>query len=228
MASQRTAPGRPLGDRIVQLLHDQRLAAGAPLPTEAQLMEMFGASRTSVREALRSLQALGIVQIRHGYGTFVGGAELTSAAPSLLFRTRVFNREGLRGMRDLVQVREALEAGLIEQVARSVPAEDLADLDRAVEQMHDPALVQQADREFHDVLYRSVDNHLVGQLVGMFWDVYHEIEPELAPSPHPARLADLHRPIVEALRRADSAAAVTAMRSHFEGVKRRVAEAGQS
>lgn len=218
-------PGQALGDRIVQLIHDQQLAAGAPLPTETQLMDLFAASRTSVREALRSLQALDIVQIRHGYGTFVGGADLTAAAPSLLFRTRIVNRDGLRGLHDLVQVRQALEIGLIEEVAAAIGDDDLAELDRTVEDMRDPRHVRDADRRFHEILYRCTGNELIRQLINMFWDVYQEIATELAPPLDATHVADLHRPIAAALRAADSTASVTAMRAHFRGVTHRVTAA---
>ena len=64
-----------LGDRI----RDGRLAAGDKLPTEAEFMAEFGVSRTVVREAISKLQASGLVQTRHGIGTFVVG--LGDAAP---------------------------------------------------------------------------------------------------------------------------------------------------
>ena len=71
----------------MQLILDRRLRAGAPLPTEAELMEDLGVSRNSVREALKALQALDIVEIRHGYGTYVGQASLTPLIDGLTFRT---------------------------------------------------------------------------------------------------------------------------------------------
>ena len=72
---------------VMQLILDRKLRAGAPLPTEAELMEDLGVSRNSVREALKALQALDIVEIRHGYGTYVGEASLTPLVDGLTFRT---------------------------------------------------------------------------------------------------------------------------------------------
>ncbi len=62
---------RDLQEQIKKLIVDRRLPSGAPLPTEPELMEHLGASRNSVREALKALQAMGIVEIRHGFGTYV-------------------------------------------------------------------------------------------------------------------------------------------------------------
>ena len=80
--------GAVLQERIVALIHDRQLAPGAPMPTEPMLMDLLDASRNSVREAIQALQALGIVEIRHGHGTFVGRASLDVLAPSLAFRVR--------------------------------------------------------------------------------------------------------------------------------------------
>lgn len=66
-----------LVDSLGQRIRDGRLVAGAKLPTEAEIMDEFGVSRTVVREALSKLQAGGLVETRHGVGTFVaaGGGE---------------------------------------------------------------------------------------------------------------------------------------------------------
>lgn len=107
----RVRAGVALEERIIELIHERGLASGAAMPTEPQLMELLGASRNSVREAIRALQALGIVDIRHGYGTFVGQASLTGLTTSLAFRVR--SSDGIRAIHDLVEIRELLETGLI-------------------------------------------------------------------------------------------------------------------
>ena len=74
-----TAPRRPrtLGLALVEALGDRiregRLATGDKLPTESEIMAEFGVSRTVVREAISKLQASGLVETRHGIGTFVLG-----------------------------------------------------------------------------------------------------------------------------------------------------------
>jgi DNA-binding FadR family transcriptional regulator len=76
LAPRRTKP-RNLALDVVDALNERvrngALAVGAKLPTEAAIMDEFGVSRTVVREALSKLQASGVVQTRHGVGTFVGG-----------------------------------------------------------------------------------------------------------------------------------------------------------
>ncbi|GAA2335977.1 FadR/GntR family transcriptional regulator [Dactylosporangium salmoneum] len=214
--------GTSVQDRIVELIHDRELPPGAPMPTEPQLMDLLGASRNSVREAIRALQALGIVEIRHGYGTFVGRASLDVLTPSLTFRVRSGPGGGIRALQDLVEVRELLEVGLVGDVVGTVSEARFAALDALVNGMaHDAG----ADRAFHALLYESCGNELVLQLIGLFWDVYHSCDDELAPPDGAEQTVANHRRIVDALRAGDREAAREAMRLHFHDVKQRVAQA---
>ena len=101
---------------VMQLILDRGLRAGAPLPTEAELMESLGVSRNSVREALKALQALDIVEIRHGYGTYVGEASLTPLIDGLTFRTLAQQGDDTGALAEILQVREVLEEGLVRRV----------------------------------------------------------------------------------------------------------------
>lgn len=74
---------------ITDLILDRGLRIGDPVPPESELREVFGVSRNSLREALKMLQAVGIVEIRHGYGTFVAGHPLTALRRTLQFRARL-------------------------------------------------------------------------------------------------------------------------------------------
>ncbi|MEV5896284.1 FadR/GntR family transcriptional regulator [Nonomuraea fuscirosea] len=218
-----TRDGASLQERIVALIHERGLAPGSPMPTEVQLMDLLGASRNSVREAVRALRALGIVEIRHGHGTFVGHASLDVLTPSLAFQVRSGPGGGIQALRDLVEVRELLETGLIGQVAKSASVTRLAALDALVNGMDRD---READRAFHALLYESSGNELVLQLIGLFWDVYHEVEPTLdPPEERTAEIVANHRRIVAALRARDAEAAREAMRLHFRDVKARIARA---
>jgi DNA-binding FadR family transcriptional regulator len=212
--------GPSVQERIVALIHDRELQAGAAMPTEPQLMDLLGASRNTVREAIRALRTLGIVEIRHGFGTFVGRAPLDILSPSLAFRIRSQSGHDVRALHDLVEVREVLETGLIGEVAETASDARIAALDALVTAM---ARDRGADRAFHALLYEARGNELVLQLIGLFWDVYHQVEPVLGPPED--RAADIianHRRIVDALRARDPRAAREAMRLHFRDVKTRI------
>ncbi|MEQ7126118.1 FadR/GntR family transcriptional regulator [Actinopolymorpha sp. B11F2] len=214
--------GRQLEARIVDLILDEGLRAGSPLPAEPVLVTTLGASRNSVREALRALHTLGIVEIRHGYGTFVGSAPLTAVTPGLLFRTRLAVRDDPSALADLVEVRELLELGLIERVADQADDDLLEALDAAVEAMRTGELAD-ADRRFHERLYAGVGNELATQLVSLFWDIYHQVARELAPPPvDRSQVVASHQRIVEALRSRDGARARHLLRAHFADLRARV------
>jgi DNA-binding FadR family transcriptional regulator len=209
---------------IIGLIDQRGLRAGDPLPPEPKLMEEFDAARNSVREALRTLQALGIVEIRHGYGTFVGSASMTALSPSLLFRTRAQSRDDLRGLRDLLGVRQILETELTRQVAGHADEKLLAELDGCVARMHDPATGPDADRQFHELIGEAAGNDLALELIRVFWDVYRQTEFLLGtPVSKPKALVAKHQLIVDTIRAGDTDAVPEAVSHHFDEIRERIA-----
>jgi DNA-binding FadR family transcriptional regulator len=214
---------------VTQLILDRRLKPGAPLPTEAELMEDLGVSRNSVREALKALQALDIVEIRHGYGTYVGQASLTPLVDGLTFRTLALLGDDAHALNEILQVREVLEEGLIRRVTPVLTDADLKALEEIVVRMEasgdDRPGFAALDREFHERLYRVLGNELVPQLLGAFWNVFHRVAGVRGwtDDPAPEVTVRRHRDILTALRARDVAGAQRAMSDHFRGVEARAA-----
>ncbi len=98
-------------------------------------MEDLGVSRNSVREALKALQALDIVEIRHGYGTYVGQASLTPLVDGLTFRTLALLGDDAHALGEILQVREVLEEGLIRRITPPLTDADLDALEEIVVRM---------------------------------------------------------------------------------------------
>ena len=223
-----------LGDeitrRIIDLIIDRELPPGAPMPTELELMEDIGVSRNSIREAIRALRTLGIVEVRHGYGTFVGSAGPDGVKAWLLFRTRSGNRDSGRAerLRDLLEVREMLETELTRRVASTHRTELIGELEARIQRMrHNGPDSVAADREFHDLLCAETGFELARELTGLFWDVYQAAESELGrPSSSPDNTAKRHQTIVDALVLSDPDAAEEAVHRHFDEVRKR-AKAGR-
>jgi len=218
---------RAIRDEITALILGRGLRSGDLLPTETELVEALGVSRNSVREALKALQALDIVEIRHGHGTYVGRLSLDPLADGLTFRALHDIGRDLRSMEEIVEVREALEGALIRRVAGG--GADLAALDEVIRRMDERASAGQTfaaeDREFHDLLYRSLDNALVTQLLQAFWDVFHRVNHRLGVTdPDPLETVRKHRAIVTALRDRDVERATSAMAEHFRNLDTRVAQ----
>ncbi|MGW5736083.1 MULTISPECIES: FadR/GntR family transcriptional regulator [Streptomyces] len=226
---------RDIQERIKKLIIDQRLPSGASLPTEPELMERLGVSRNSVREALKALQAMGIVEIRHGFGTYVGPMSMAPMIEGLAFRTVAGHYRGEDSLLQLLELREAVETGLIARLAGRIPAVDLAELDALVDRMDSEAAESdgragragavhtETDRAFHATLYRCLRNPLLGEVLEAFWDAFHRVRTDLVDVPQdPKVTCRQHREILDAVRSGDVLRAERAIREHFGNIRTRL------
>lgn len=215
----RRSPPPPLVDVIKELLIADRYAPGDRLPSEADLQEVLGASRSAVREAVRSLASLGIVEIRHGSGMYLAQETFARLGESFDFWQRLLTPEGDEFIRHLSQVRRALELGAIGDSVDLLTDEDLDALAACVEQIAagadhgtiDPAV----DRKFHETLYSRTENWLLRDLISVLWDCTEKVTDYEGPIVPPREAAEHHAAIYEALRRRDRDAARIAMEAHF-------------
>ncbi|MEV5982206.1 FadR/GntR family transcriptional regulator [Streptomyces sp. NPDC052114] len=220
---------RDIQERIKKLIIDQRLPSGASLPTEPELMERLGVSRNSVREALKALQAMGIVEIRHGFGTYVGPMSMAPMIEGLTFRTVAGHYRGEDSLRQLLELREAVETGLIARLAGRIPPADLAELDALVDRMDAEAapvggeVRAETDRAFHATLYRCLGNRLLGEVLEAFWDAFHRVRTDLVAVPQDPKITcRQHREILDAVRSGDVLRAERAIREHFGNIRTRL------
>lgn len=222
---------RALQASIKQLIVDRGLVAGSLLPTESELMEQLKVSRHPLREAMKALEAVGIVDIRHGHGTYVGSVPLEALEAGLSFRGALSVRGDYADIRNLLEVREVLEAGLVGRVLGAYEQLDFAALDAAVTAMereaeqgrHTPA----QDWAFHETLYRPLGNELVLDLLQVFWKVFNALDDDLPRAADTATLtARRHRQILEALRARDEAGLHEAIGEHFRGIRSRLRQPG--
>lgn len=207
-----------------------RLRPGDPLPTESDLCAALGASRSSVREAVKTLHALDIVDVRHGHGTYVGRLSLSALVESLAFRGLLGAESDVHVMADLVDVRELFERGMAERIVARLDGDRLDALDALVERMRaDAGCAEEdfveADRAFHALLVEPLGNELMGQLSMAFWDVYAIVAPQLqmATGEDRAETTAAHAGIVHAARHGDPAAFARAVAAHYAPVRRRLA-----
>ena len=227
VAARSEAIFRVAQDRIKQYILDARLGPGDPLPTEQALSRALGISRNSLREALKALETVGVIETRHGIGAFVGRASLDPLIAGMTFNLAQRGNRDIRTLREMLELREILEAELVQRAIGLHTPEQLARLDGIVAEMEagagcetpDPAI----DRAFHDALYAPLDNGVVTLVLHAFWDVQRAVEAQLPRVPHlGAANARWHRNILEAIRRGDREAAAAAMREQFTGAWNRI------
>ena len=205
--------------------HD--LKPGDPIPTETVLARDLGISRNSLREALKALAASGVVETRHGLGTYVGQASLAPLIDGMAFNLVQNIGRDTRTLREMLQLREILELELVRRVTGMHTPDQLDRLEACVSRMEAEAargiMDPHVDRAFHDALYEPLDNHVVRLILHAFWDVQEGVAAQLPEGPSIAPTnARWHRDILDAVRRGDTAAAAVAMRAQFTGVRGRL------
>lgn len=216
-------------DQIKQLILARELRPGDPLPTESELCETLDVSRSSLREAIRTLSTLDIVDVRHGHGTFVGGMSLAPMVEALAFRGVLSPGGSVKALQEVVEVRLALDLAMAELVVEAADQARAPELQELVDEMVFKASrgesFLEADRAFHTALFDATSNRLAGQLVGAFWDVHAAVIPQLGLAV-PAdidRTARAHGDMLRAALHGDVPAYRQAVIEHYEPLQRALA-----
>ena len=216
---------------LSQSLQDGSLQAGDRLPTESAIMEQLAVSRTVVREAISRLQASGLVETRHGIGTF---ALSVPAAES--FRIAAQDLATVDDVIAVLELRMGLEAEAAGLAAQRATAEHLTALARA---LHDFSTAIDAssdavpgDFEFHmEVAKASGNRHFVELMNHLGTRIIPRSRvntPSSAPEGRKAYLLRVHgehESIYNAIRNRDSDAARAAMRTHLSNSRDRLRKA---
>lgn len=213
----RTPLYRDAQRRLRHYVLSNGLKPGDALPPEGQLARELGISRLSLREATKSLESLGVVKAVAGKGLFVSAFTFEAILEQLPYSI------GINGasLTELLQVREAMEAGLIAPVARLMTEDDLTELNEIVDAMkHTQSRDEptaEIDRQFHLRLFEPLANGLVTSLIDLFWELFHSMEKELPPGDQHS--VEVHRDILTAVRTQDPARMVMAVHDHFDGIR---------
>jgi len=199
------------------LMQNDNLKAGDRLPPERQLAVMFGVSRNSVREAIKSLEQQGILLSKPGAGTFIADtsqANLTSALGE------VFARERHR-LDDIFELRLLLEPQIAHLAALRITTPELEQLQKLVAEygkaLGDGRPVFELDQTFHDAIAAATGNQSIILLMEQMHDLLHESRDEALQTPIRNRKSlEGHQKILEALYTRDPERTREAMIKHLE------------
>lgn len=219
-------------ERVKDAIRSGQLTVGRRLPAERQLTEQLNVSRVTVRDALRILEARGLIEIRVGAH---GGAFVTAPAPKLVAEgmTDMLMLSDLRP-EDVTEARQVFELSLIPLVCERADDQDVADLlaicDRAEAALRDGTFEVGLSAEFHVRLARATHNQAVELMTDALQvPLLASLQRARAIAPHMGDKGVLeHREIVEAVAVRDVGRATAVMSEHLERTARRLRGAVRS
>ncbi|MFN8224787.1 MAG: FadR/GntR family transcriptional regulator [Gaiellales bacterium] len=211
-----------LSDQVAQLMLDaimeKRLEPGDRLPSERELGEQFGVSRTVVREAVRALVAKGVVEAVSGSGLRVAEASASTVRESL----SLYLQNSTLDYTKMHEVRKVLEVHLAGVAAERSSDEDLAGLAAAHTAMADavaagtaPTELAALDLEFHRAIARATHNELFLLLLDSIGEGLIDVRRDNL-TVNAERTVGLHAAVLEKILARDAAGACEAMSEHLD------------
>ena len=222
-----TLPPRHLSVAGAVALHLEQMIStqfspGDKLPTEREIADKLGVSRTSVREALHELTLKGITERKSGRGTIVKG---TGSRPNELFGTM---QEAVRRRREVVDLREVCEPAVAARAAERATVTDLARLQEILQRSSSDLSAEEStalDEQFHAALARSAQNPLLATLIELIQSWLHAYRLQTHQSAHSRELSiQGHQEILRCVQMRDKAAAGEAMLRHIHDTSQSVDE----
>jgi len=197
----------------------EELKPGDLLPPERQLVQMLGVSRGSVRDAIRSLELMGLLEPRQGIGTVVCSSDATPSNPlakALLEKRKL--------VAELIDVRKMIEPSLAGRAALHASRDEIADMEdilkRQEEKVRRGGLGIDEDSEFHYSIALASNNSAILKVVDVLMDLLRETrEHSLQGEGRQEKSLAGHRRILSALKRGNTAAAEAAMRRHLQEIE---------
>lgn len=204
--------------RLQQMILDGEWREGDLIPSQRLLSEQFNVSRASLREALLTLETLGLVKTEPGRGTFVTAGR---SDPAAALKWRYSDRHS---MQDVFETRFMLEGQIVMAAAKGIDAAAIAVLAQATDEMErcwnagDLLANVEADLRFHRTIALRCPNQMLQSIYETVQGLLTETQRQPIPRTNPIRMrASLaeHRDIIAALSRRDGPAAAEAMRRHI-------------
>lgn len=211
--------------RQIERMILQKMHPGDKLPAERELAEMFGVSRSSIRDAMRSLELVGLVEPRQGAGTVV-----REISPDMLvtpLSNVIAHKRQLVG--ELLDFRKMLEPALAARAALRASVQEIIEMEeilrRQSEKLSRGELAIEEDSEFHYTIAMGSGNSVVLKVLDVVMDLLRETRARsLQREGRPEKSLAGHRRILAAIKRRDRAAAEAAMRQHLKDIEQIVTQ----
>ncbi len=209
-----------IAGRLIALIREKQLRPGDRLPPERELAAQMGVSRPSLREALRALSIMGIIENRQGSGTYITALEPAQLVEHLDFILSLDDSMFL----DFFEARRVLESGSAALAAQKINPEQIEDLEtylaHSEEAVSDPEAFLLCDMEIHRLISEAANNKILSLSMAVINKVglYSRRRTSEYPDIRQKTLAD-HRNLIQAIKSRDPRAASRAMEEHLDHVE---------
>ena len=217
---ERTILWEQVAEQLMTMLREKHLRPGDKLPPERELAAMMQVSRPSLREALRALSMMNVLEVRQGAGTYVSSLEPELLVEHLDFVLSLDDSSLL----ELFEARKIVEIGIAGLAAQRITDEELAELEaglgRSQETLHHPSDFLQADEQLHKTITQAARNPIMSRVIdsiSRLLMVSRSRTVEITGVRE--RTVEDHRAIIAALKRRDPEAAQEAMLQHLNNVE---------
>ena len=215
--------------RLVSLIVEEGLRPGERLPSERELITQFSVGRSSLREAIRILSAIGVVRVSVGEGMFVGSGDLSLISRPLTLGLMI----GEQSRNDLIEARRLLEVEMAGLAADRATKEETDRIGAHLavmraSQLTDPKRYARADLDFHLAVAAASHNHLLFNLLETLRDVLGALIEKVVvhyDRNHMPQSFKVHVPIFDAIQKRNSKAARVAMAVHLDRLEERLTKA---
>ncbi len=184
---------------------DNSLEPGTALPSEHELASKLGVSRNAVREAIKALSSLGVVESRRGSGLFVGNFSLEILIENLPYSLL----SSVQELSDLLEIGEVLEVSIVEALLKTYTDTQVKRLQSILKVMQEKGAAGEnpanETRQFRQVLLEHLENRTLVKLLDIFWLIYKRAaEKANIPELSSQVIYELHQNIFEAIQTRDT------------------------
>jgi len=215
---RRSSTSEEVVTQMREMIHRGELRPGDRLPPERDLAKLLGVSRPTLRAAIRSMAAVGVLQSKQGAGTFV----VESDGPPALDSAPLRMMASLHGFKtsEMFEARRSLEMAIAALAAERATSEQMATMAEEIAGMFasldDPEQFLVHDMRFHQTVAASSGNRIMTALMNMVATVLFDVRRKTVKRARDLKeSAEMHRHIYRAIRERDADAAGNAMRDHL-------------
>jgi GntR family transcriptional repressor for pyruvate dehydrogenase complex len=221
---KRDSLSEQIAARLLSLIREKKLHPGDRLPPERDLAAMMKVSRPSLREALRALSIMNLIEVRQGDGTYV--STLRPAELLVEHLDLIFALEDTTYL-ELFEARKSMEVGIVALAAQRITPGEIAELEACLNDarsnMEDTEAFLQADVKLHSLITKAACNAILSsfmEAISRLSDASRHRTVELPGVP--SQTIEDHRAIVAALKAHDPEAARQAMLTHLNNVQQKL------